>query len=184
MNKINYHRDYMRAYRARHPDKMRALSKKYRDAHPYTKEQLERRNKWYRDRWAKDDGFRAKKAAEHKAFINSQSGKRWVSEYNREKRNALRDEAFQAYSNNGVIECHCCGERNVGFLTLDHSNNDGATHRRQLGIPRHGGYHLRLKLKRLGWPQDIGIELSCYNCNCGRQYNGGVCPHKLTKLKL
>jgi len=169
----------MRAYRKLHPDKMRSISKKYFDTHPYTKEQSDRRKQWFRNRYANDAEFRAKVCRKSKAFARSPSGKQWISKNNRLKRDALRDEAFKAYSNNGIVECHCCGEKNIGFLTLDHSNNDGADHRRKLKIPRHSGYHLRSKLKRLGWPKDIGIRLSCYNCNCGRQYNGGICPHRV-----
>lgn len=75
--------------------------------------------------------------------------------------------------------CSCCGESNRKFLTIDHVNNNGAAHRREL---------CRNKMSSLTWykwiinnnfPDDL--RLQCYNCNCGRQYNSGnvgVCPHE------
>jgi hypothetical protein len=66
--------------------------------------------------------------------------------------------------------CACCGESNPGFLTIDHINNDGAEHRRN-----HGG-NLYLNLRARGFPE--GFQTLCWNCNCGRAHNGGICPHK------
>lgn len=83
----------------------------------------------------------------------------------------LRDAAYEAY---GGYICACCGETTTVFLTLDHINNDGAEQRAKL---RHkGGYHFYLWLKEMCYPP--GLQVLCYNCNCGRQRNGGICPHK------
>ncbi len=86
----------------------------------------------------------------------------------------LKLEALTAYSPNGVVECVCCHETIVGFLTLDHPNNDGAEHRKDLIGGRAGNIYQ--VLKKLGWPP--GLQVMCYNCNCGRSRNGGICPHK------
>jgi len=67
--------------------------------------------------------------------------------------------------------CVCCGEVEMGFLTIHHINNDGAEHRREVG--RAAVYQW---LKNNGFPE--GYEVRCYNCNCGMEYNGGVCPHE------
>lgn len=66
--------------------------------------------------------------------------------------------------------CECCGEKTKEFLTLDHKNQNGSKERKtwqQIAM-------MRGILK--GERTDIG--LLCFNCNCGRELNGGICPHK------
>lgn len=80
-------------------------------------------------------------------------------------------DAFAAY---GGARCTCCGETEFSFLTLDHVNSDGSTHQTTPG--RRGvRYH---QLKQRGWPNDPPLQVLCFNCNCGKKVNGGVCPHK------
>lgn len=98
---------------------------------------------------------------------------------NREKLNAdsrrynqrLRDECFAGYG--GRCACPPCGETNPLFLTLDHVNRNGAEEKRKLG------HTSNLQTYRhaidLGFPDDY--QLLCFNCNCGRERNDGVCPH-------
>ena len=81
---------------------------------------------------------------------------------------SLRSAAFAAY---GGARCACCGETELGFLTLDHVNNDGAPHRREIG----GSANLLVWLRRKGYPP--GFQILCFNCNLGRALNGGICPH-------
>ena len=69
-------------------------------------------------------------------------------------------------------ECFCCGEDRIGFLTLDHINDDGAA-RRQSG-EHSGGGHFYKRLRKA--PLDPHLRVACYNCNCGRRATG-VCPH-------
>lgn len=73
---------------------------------------------------------------------------------------------------NGDPRCECCGERNIKFLTMDHINDDGFTHRGRVGGP----HAIARDLIKRGFPPEIVIR--CYNCNLGRQRNGGICPHK------
>ena len=80
---------------------------------------------------------------------------------------ALKTEVLEHYGN----VCVCCGESVSQFLTLDHINNDGAEQRKTTG----SGTNFYLWAKRSGYPDDL--EVLCFNCNCGRQVNGGVCPH-------
>lgn len=70
--------------------------------------------------------------------------------------------------------CSCCGEANPLFLTLDHIH--GRTEKRLRG------WRLYENLKRAGWPKD-GLRLLCFNCNSGRQLNGGICPHQTAKVE-
>ena len=95
---------------------------------------------------------------------------------NRERRNkAERDRRAvlvalvkEHYGN----KCACCGETDPLFLTIDHMNNDGAEHRRGKGTAS----NICIWLIRNNFPE--GFQLMCYNCNCGRARNGGVCPHQ------
>jgi hypothetical protein len=66
--------------------------------------------------------------------------------------------------------CACCGEATEGFLTIDHIENDGSVHR---AVIRQSLYPWLLKHN---FPD--GFQTLCYNCNCGKARNGGVCPHK------
>lgn len=87
------------------------------------------------------------------------------------KLRAERREVIEAYGG----RCSCCGEANLGFLTLDHVNSDGAAHRRELGVGR-SSLKVYRWAKANGYPESL--QVLCINCNCGRQWNGGICPHK------
>lgn len=71
--------------------------------------------------------------------------------------------------------CACCGEKEERFLTVDHVNNDGYKHRKRNG-DRIGGTTLYLFAVKNGFP--ASLQILCWNCNCGKRMNGGVCPHK------
>ena len=86
---------------------------------------------------------------------------------------AARDKVFNHYGN----QCECCGESNILFLSVDHINNDGASHRKEIGRGR-----INQWLINNNFPP--GFQLLCFNCNLGKYRNGGVCPHKSSgKLK-
>ncbi len=70
--------------------------------------------------------------------------------------------------------CECCGESEPLFLNIDHIKGDGQVHRKSLGV--HGITPFLYRMSRQ--PE---YRLLCYNCNCGRQLNGGICPHEMTK---
>jgi hypothetical protein len=91
----------------------------------------------------------------------------------RKSRAKLKAEVYAHYGN----ECACCGETEPKFLTLDHVNGGGRAHRKSLyakGAP--GPLAVLYDIKKRGFPDDI--QILCFNCNCGRQANGGICPHK------
>lgn len=75
-------------------------------------------------------------------------------------------------------KCACCGEDNIGFLTLDHVNNDGYKHKRRHGKPAESSIFAYRRLIREGFPNDPPLQVLCCNCNCGKQRNGGICPHR------
>lgn len=68
--------------------------------------------------------------------------------------------------------CVCCGESEETFLCVDHINNDGSQHRKEIGV----GSKLMEWLVRQGFPE--GFQMLCWNCNAGKYLNGGICPHK------
>lgn len=94
-------------------------------------------------------------------------------------RNSVKDKVFEHYGQH----CVCCGESERTFLTLDHINNDGAEHRRQLSAQSNA----RLTSPDKVWRNVIKdnfpntFQILCYNCNCGKRDNGGTCPHEEAK---
>lgn len=90
------------------------------------------------------------------------------SEKHKKEGKQIKSEVFSAY---GGARCNCCGESIEKFLTLDHINNDGNKHRKQVG--RTSVYRW---LKYNNFPP--GFQVLCWNCNLGRQHNDGICPHK------
>lgn len=78
-------------------------------------------------------------------------------------------------------KCACCGEADLRFLSLDHVNDDGAAHRKALSVT-YGGYAIISWAIRNNCPPSL--QALCFNCNCGKQVNGGVCPHKSAPLPL
>lgn len=89
----------------------------------------------------------------------------------------LRHEVFMAY---GGYICNCCGETEPLFLSIDHVNNDGAKHRRQLGYNSGNGKGASSRtwkwLKDNNYPE--GFQVLCMNCNLGKARNKGKCPHQ------
>lgn len=87
-----------------------------------------------------------------------------------------RDIIYIAYGN----KCNCCGESNKLFLTIDHVNNDGYKIRQR---NKNGNYsapfsgHYYKQIIKANFPSDL--QLLCWNCNCGKARNGGICPHKI-----
>jgi hypothetical protein len=114
----------------------------------------------------------------HKDRIDAYSKRRYEQnraaciEQNKNRRARIKREVFEHY---GGIVCACCGETNIKFLTLDHKNNDGNRFRK--AQPREAmGWNLYYWIRRNNYPPIF--QVLCYNCNCGRAKNGGVCPHK------
>jgi hypothetical protein len=84
----------------------------------------------------------------------------------RERLQRVRYEVIAAYGG----FCACCGETEIRFLQMDHINNDGAAHRKEIKI------QLSTWLKQQGYPE--GFQVLCANCNFAKHTNGGTCPHQ------
>lgn len=92
--------------------------------------------------------------------------------HNRQKQRReakLRKDVIQRYGG----KCHCCEETEYRFLTIDHIDGGGTEHRKKVGQ----GYKFYLWLRNHSYPE--GFQILCWNCNCARYYNGGVCPHQV-----
>lgn len=76
--------------------------------------------------------------------------------------------------------CQCCGEPRIEFLTIDHINQNGADHRRELGFDHTcTGYNFYIWLRKQDYP-DLGLQVLCANCNTAKGAFG-VCPHQLER---
>ena len=84
-----------------------------------------------------------------------------------------KEPVYQAY---GGYRCNCCGQEGEKFLTIDHVNNDGTEHRKEIGK---SSWHLFKWLTRNNFPP--GFQVLCWNCNMGKRVNRGTCPHKGAK---
>lgn len=70
--------------------------------------------------------------------------------------------------------CTCCGEDEEVFLTIDHVNNDGVAHRKEIGAASISLYRW---LQKNNFPSNF--QILCRNCNWAK-YRGG-CPHQRSK---
>ncbi len=112
-----------------------------------------------------NDGHRIRA---ERAAKRTDETRRTASAAQRERYRALRLEIVRQYGS----ACACCREAELCFLELDHVDDSGSAHRREIG---RGSYATYQWVKRHGYPSTF--RLLCANCNQGRQRNGGVCPH-------
>lgn len=104
----------------------------------------------------------------------------WKTEKGREYNRAasrksnlrLREETLNAYGG----ACKCCGETEGVFLTIDHIDNNGANHRRELKGRNYGcgSTNVYRWLRKNGFPD--GFQILCWNCNWAKSHGG--CPHQ------
>lgn len=103
----------------------------------------------------------------------------------RDRANVKRKlECLTHYSKDGIPQCACCGEKEIVFLQLDHINDDGAEHRRQ--VTKELGYFptgtgMANWLKKNDWPPIM--QVLCANCNWGKRLGkNGACPHEAARI--
>lgn len=97
-----------------------------------------------------------------------------MSELARLRRQDLQDKFFEMYGS----KCACpgCSETNRAFLTLDHINNDGYLVRCKYGeSKKYGNFNTYKEAVKEYRPDKY--QTLCFNCNCGKNKNGGTCPH-------
>ena len=115
----------------------------------------------------------------NKAIENKTNCSKCITHKYNENRN-LKIETFNAY---GGCVCVNCGITDVDVLALDHVNNDGAKHRKELAPKKKGhpagGANVYRKLRRLNFPDKNRFQVLCSNCNCLKLCNRG----KLRKVE-
>lgn len=95
-----------------------------------------------------------------------------INKTHKERYREKRDIILNYYSN-GTMKCACCGESQIEFLSIDHINNDGAEHRKEIGRSQITNWLIQNKLPE-------GFQVLCFNCNFAKGIYG-TCPHKMEK---
>lgn len=75
----------------------------------------------------------------------------------------LKLEVLSHYSE-GTPKCTNCGEKEIKFLSIDHSFGDGTKHRKEIGVGV--GSQFYYWLIKHNYPQNLGLRVLCLNCNC------------------
>lgn len=83
----------------------------------------------------------------------------------KERTQNLRSLVINAYGG----KCVCCGETETAFLQLDHVNDDGAAHRKEIGA----GHRTYLWASKNNFPDTL--QILCANCNMAKRSG---CPHQ------
>lgn len=128
-----------------------------------SKDRKEYQHKWYQDN---------KEHNKIKSREWYQNNKERGKEINLKSNRKIKFLVLQRYSSK-IPKCKCCKEKEKSFLTIDHINNDGAKHRRE--IKRGGGVSFYYWLKLNNFPK--GYQVLCFNCNHAKSLYG-KCPHQ------
>lgn len=97
--------------------------------------------------------------------------------YGKERRLRLKLAAFDSY---GGSKCACCGETAVEFLSIDHIENNGSKHRKEIASgktdsPKSQAIKFYEWLRANSYPP--GFQVLCMNCNFAKGHFG-KCPHQ------
>lgn len=153
-----YGRSQYQRMKEQDPEKLREQKRqqhlRYKEKHPET----------YRQRVA------ASSRAYRQAHPDRRSAPEVLREYGRRARLRLREQALTAYGG----KCSCCGESTNEFLCIDHTDGNGAEHRRAMGVKTGSGPIYRW-LKTHDYPS--GFRVLCHNCNLAFGFYG-YCPHQ------
>jgi hypothetical protein len=158
------------------------INKRNNDYYSKHREQIVERCRKYRvENREKIKTQRHERYETHKKSENKQSQKNYekhkerILKQHKERRASIKLRVLTHYGGNPP-HCQCKGcyyldhDCPTQFLTIDHINNDGAEHRKQIG--EHTIYHWLIKHN---FPE--GYQVLCMNCNWAKRLNG-VCPHE------
>lgn len=81
----------------------------------------------------------------------------------------------------GKLQCACCGEAELDFLTIDHISGNGNKERLKVMGRMGGGYRFYDWLIKNGFP--AGYQVLCMNCNLSKGKHG-TCAHKQTSSRI
>ena len=105
-----------------------------------------------------------------KDYDNRRKGRHSLQK--KEKHKSQRYNILRHYSESNTPSCTCCKVTTIQFLTLDHKNNDGAAHRKEIGS---GGEQLQRWIIKNNFPPMFRVL--CFNCNNAYAIYGR-CPHQ------
>lgn len=103
----------------------------------------------------------------HLKFL--ESSPRTCNQYVERYKEKARKEAFAKFGRS----CFCCGSNDERILSLDHVGGGGSQQRKTL--KKTGASFYRWAIKNM---DSCEIRVACLNCNCGRHFHGGRCPHQ------
>ena len=107
----------------------------------------------------------------HAAYRARPEKKEMGSKRAKEYRQRQKMKAVAIYG--GKCQCPCgCLVATLGFLTIDHIDGGGAKLRKN---DKTHWINIYNRIVQYGRPIK-GLQLLCFNCNCGRSVNGGTCP--------
>ena len=142
--------------------KARERTKRYKEKHPeMVRADYDKRNARRRMLYATDETYR-------NSILNDPQRKILGRQQGIKFRLAVKKEIFDQYGN----VCKCCEEARSEFLTIDHVDNNGAEHRKEIGS---GSHALYLWLRRNNFPTNF--RTLCINCNFALGHSG-YCPHE------
>lgn len=187
--KQGYCKPCAKAYNQEHPTSSGETPearerRRQRDKSHYQRNKEDRKIKARAYTAANRDRLRPKKRAyalAHRETLRA-TGRRWT-ERNREAVNARARDKWAARKQAAINayggHCYCCGIDDLEFLTIDHAHGNGGAERRRLGHKS----RFYAWLQKHNYPQDLGLRVACWNCNCAAR-DTGICPHQMGVLKL
>lgn len=154
-------RIYMRQWKANNPDKVAGYNRAWYERNA-DKETGRKRSQYA----ANPDAYKAAVKRYRDRYPDR------VKETLRQSNQRRKTRVMDAY---GGTSCRCCGETTITFLTIDHVNGCTKEQRKKEGQ----GSQMYAYLIKNGFPP--GFQVLCFNCNLGREANGGTCPHQLLR---
>ena len=118
----------------------------------------------YQRRYLAKPGIKEKRAALNRSWI--ERNRERYNQAKAEYRFSTKVQAIAYYSNNTMACADCGYTADIDALCLDHINNDGAAHRKELGCSSRNGVSgttIYERLKANGWMD--GLQVLCFNCN-------------------
>lgn len=132
-----------------------------------------------------DEGHHICPACRELVLTNYHNNKNGMRDTNLARLKKIREEEkLAAFDSYGGRKCNCCGETEIAFLSIDHINNDGAKHRKDIANGKYNegkGIHMARWLRANKYPP--GFQVLCMNCNFAKGHFG-QCPHELARSNI
>lgn len=168
------------------PEKRRECQKKYYEKNKIkikqyrldNKEKLKETNKKYYENNRTERILYSKFWHQNHKRLHAEHTQKY-REKNKDKiknRRIFRKLKVYGYYSNNNIECNCCGEKHIDFLSLDHIYDNGSLHRKKSKIT--SGTKLIDWIIKNNFPPIF--QILCMNCNFakGKDKIEHLCPHQ------